>query len=260
MRTQIEVSKTPLYDDLGDDYDRFVNWERRLAVEVPFIERRLADCGARRVLDAACGTGMHAIALAKRGYEVVGADLSAAMVARARENADLAGVRVRFVVAGFGTLARSFTDFDALLCLGNSLPHVLTAEDLRATLDDFAAVLRSGGLLLVQNRNFERRQRWLPLKAHREGGQEWLFLRFYDWGDPVTTFNMVVLRRDGDRWEQRVMSTRLWPLRREELLAFVTAAGFGNVECLGDLRGSPFTHTSSNLVIVARKVGHGDAR
>ncbi|MFP3895480.1 MAG: hypothetical protein ACLFV5_01395 [Anaerolineales bacterium] len=48
------------------------------------------------------------------------------------------GSDVRFRVAGFGELARTLdikeNGFDALLCLGNSLPHVLTSEDLTATL------------------------------------------------------------------------------------------------------------------------------
>ncbi len=247
-----QVSEIPFYDELSDDYDRLVNWEQRLAVELPFIERQLKACGARRVLDAACGTGHHAIALARRGYEVVGTDLSAEMIARARANAAAAGVHARFLIAGFGTLARSLAGFDALLCLGNSLPHVLSDAELQATLKDFATVLRTDGLLLIQNRNF-RRQRWLPLKVNREGEREWLFLRFYDWGEPLITFNVVMLRRDGDRWEQRVMSTRLRPLGRQELITFLTRAGFERVECLGDLRGNPFSSDSPNLVIVTRK-------
>ena len=62
-----------MYDDFSQDYDRFVDWPGRLAVELPFLEARLKEGGARRVLDAACGTGMHALALAERGYEAAGA-------------------------------------------------------------------------------------------------------------------------------------------------------------------------------------------
>ncbi|MGQ9804240.1 MAG: hypothetical protein ACUVSH_10470 [Anaerolineae bacterium] len=51
-----------MYDDFSADYDRFVDWPGRLAAEVPFIVQRLQRVGARRVLDAACGTGMHAVA------------------------------------------------------------------------------------------------------------------------------------------------------------------------------------------------------
>lgn len=247
----------PLYDALAEDYDRFVNWEGRLAYELPFLEHWLAAGGARRVLDVACGTGRHAIALAERGYEVVGADVSAEMVARARENVAAAGQAIRFVGAGFGELA-PVTDgpFDAVLCLGNSLPHALTADDLARTLADLAAVLRPGGRLLIQNRNFDAvlagRERWMGPEAHRDGEQEWLFVRFYDFNaDGSLTFNMLRLRRaGGGGWEQGVESTLLYPWTRAELEAALRAAGFGDLALYGDMTGGGFDPVASGNLIV----------
>ena len=250
-----------MYDDFSADYDRFVDWPARLAAELPFIERELQAVGACRVLDAACGTGMHTIALARRGYEAVGADLSVGMVARARANADAADIDVRFETAGFGELARTFVpgNFDALLCLGNSLPHLLTPESLAAALADFAACLRPGGLLLIQNRNFDavlaRSERWMEPQAYREGKAEWLFLRFYDFQpDGTLTFNLAMLRREGaDDWSQQVSSTRLYPLRQAELIAALAETGFDHVACYGDMTGAPFGSTHSpNLIVTAR--------
>jgi SAM-dependent methyltransferase len=250
-----------MYDDFSADYDRFVNWPARLAAELPFLERQLPTVGARRALDAACGTGRHAIALAQRGYAVVGADLSPAMIARARANAVADRVEVCFAVAGFGQLStRVGSGFDALLCLGNSLPHLLTPVDLAIALFDFAACLRPQGLLLIQNRNFDavllRGERWLEPQAHREGETEWLFLRFYDFeADGTLTFNLVTLRREGaGEWRQQVRSTRLWPQRRDDLVAALTAAGFGEIACWGDMQGTPFDlDHSPNLVVTARR-------
>jgi glycine/sarcosine N-methyltransferase len=258
-----------MYDDFSGDYDRFVDWSGRLAAEMPFIEHLVAQASSlRRVLDAACGTGMHTVALAQRGYDVVGADLGAGMIERARANADAAGVSVRFVVAGFGELAaRIGGSFDALLCLGNSLPHLLTPSDLTAALADFAACLRPGGLLLVQNRNFDailaRRERWMEPQARREGEREWLFLRFYDFEpEGLLTFNMVTLRRESSgAWEQRVTTTRLRPLTQRELTAALTDAGFGDITCWGNMQGTPFDQqTSPNLVITAGRLWTTDHR
>ena len=55
------------YDGLGDDYDRMVSWEGRLAREEQFFNRLFDENGTWSVLDAACGTGMHAIAFARGG-------------------------------------------------------------------------------------------------------------------------------------------------------------------------------------------------
>jgi len=255
-----------MYETFSADYDRFVNWPSRLAFELPFLETQLAGLprpgGAPlRVLDAACGTGMHAVELARRGYSAAGADLFEGMVARARENAAAAGVSANFRAAGFGGLARAFAGelpFDALLCLGNSLPHLLSREALAEALADFAACLRPGGLLLLQNRNFDavmqRRERWMEPQAHREGGTEWVFLRFYDYEpDGLINFNILTLRREqGQGWQQRVASTRLMPLLHADLVRALAEAGFLSVIAFGGMDGSPFdAQSSGNLVLSA---------
>ena len=249
-----------MYDDLSTDYDRFVNWSARLVSELPFIERELRQVDARRVLDAACGTGMHALSLAERGYVVRGADLSVGMIVKARTNAAERAVDASFEVAGFGNLCeRMGSGFDAVLCLGNSLPHVLNVAELEATLSDFAACLHSDGLLLIQNRNFDRilekNERWMEPQAHREGGQEWLFLRFYDFQPKDRlTFNLITLHRAAGRWQQHRAATELWAVRRDPLVAVLNRTGFGPIACFGDMGGATFSpECSPNLVIVARK-------
>jgi SAM-dependent methyltransferase len=253
-----------MYDSLSKDYDYFVNWPERLAYELPFIQAQIqsaaGDSHPARVLDAACGTGMHAIALAQRGYAAAGADLSAGMIERAVANAASTGVQATFQVAGFGALAGLFSGYDALLCLGNSLPHVLNLSELAKTLADFAACLRPGGLLLVQQRNFDavlaQRARWMKSeRAQRTGEQEWLFVRFYDFDpDGRLTFNIITLARTGQAdWQQKVDSTRLYPLRRDELVSALETAGFEQIACYGSLSSEPFDpHSSGNLVVSGR--------
>jgi SAM-dependent methyltransferase len=261
-----------MYDAFSANYDSFVDWSGRLAGELPFIEEQLRAIDAVSVVDVACGTGMHALALAQRGYAVLGVDLSPGMIERARANAATAGTDVGFEVAGFGDLARmlgghlpqprkpSDTGFDAVLCLGNSLPHVLSTDELTQALSDFAGCLRTEGLLLIQNRNFDavlaRRDRWMPLQAHQEAGKEWLFLRFYDFErDGTLTFNVLTLQREGvGDWDQHLASTALWPLTRDEVTGALEANGFEAITCWGDMQGTAFDpETSGNLIVTAKR-------
>ena len=256
-----------MYNQFAPDYDRFVNWPARLAYEMPFLERLLGGPqSSPRVLDAACGTGRHVLELARRGYHAAGADLEPAMVEQARALAAAQGLEARFAAAGFGDLRATFgaQSFDAVLCLGNSLPHLLDPDALHTALRDFAAVLRSGGLLVVQNRNFDRvmvlRQRWMEPQSARDGEREWLFVRFYDFDpDGRITFHVIRMAREGQAaWVQSPMSTRLWPLRRADLVPALQADGFTAVEPFGGLDGSPFdAGTSDNLVIAARQAESG---
>jgi glycine/sarcosine N-methyltransferase len=250
-----------MYDAFSADYDRFINWQERLSLELPFIIEKLRAVEARRVLDVATGTGMHAIALAQCGFTACGVDLSQGMIERARINASSAGVQVRFEVAGFGTLAHKFGEgaFDALLCLGNSLPHLLTMAELSSTLADFAACLRKDGLLIIQNRNFEavmaRHDRWMEPQAHREGDTRWLFQRFYDFDpDGLITFNLVTLKQVGQGdWSQSISSSRLMPLFKDDLTASLDAAGFIDIKTFGNMTGAAFDPAASpNLVIQAK--------
>jgi glycine/sarcosine N-methyltransferase len=251
-----------MYDALSADYDRFVNWPARLAAEMPFLQQRLEAAGGCRVLDAACGTGQHAIALARRGLSVSASELSAGMLARARANAAAAGVEVRFTQAGFGGMRRAFgqAGFDALVCLGNSLAHVADGAVLSTAVADFAACLVEGGLLILQNRNYDRvislHERWLEPQGAAETGREWVFIRFYDFEpDGSITFHILTLYREKEaNWRQAVSSTRLWPLRADELTAALHHAGFEILVSCGSVRGEPFNPaTSPDLVIVARR-------
>ena len=256
-----------MYETLSSDYDRFVDWENRLSYEMPFIEKIVRqiqgnDDQRLKILDSACGTGMHAIALARFGHRVSAADLFPQMVAVSRQNAAKAGVSVRFESAGFGQLAAAFSTekFDLVLCMGNSLPHLLSAGELDTALRDFSACLRPGGMLLIQNRNFDlvmqRRERWMEPQTHLEGKTEWIFQRFYDFQDNgLIQFNIVTLKNENNHgWHSSVATTHLRPQFYAELSIALAAAEFGDVRAYGSMAGDAFSpDTSGNLVLTAAR-------
>ena len=258
------------YDDFSGDYDRFVNWEERLSAEMPFLLEKLQPASSEedrpvRVLDTACGTGMHAIALAKTGMRVFGTDLSPEMIRVAKKNARTAQQDVEFKAAGFGMLVETFSSsssypFDSIICLGNSLPHLLSQKSILDALVDMTKCLRPGGLLLLQNRNFDavmvEKKRWLGTQSQVEGSHEWLFLRFYDFEpDGLITFNIIRLHKDeSGPWVQQESATRLFPLKQEILLPLLKKAGFHQISCFGQMGNSAFDPTKSgNLVVTAVK-------
>ncbi len=251
-----------MYDSFSKAYDRFVNWENRLRLEIPFLVEQLKNVNATSVLDSACGTGMHVIALAQQGFIVAGADFSAGMIAQAKENAQSEGVNIPFYLAGFGELATTLEpqQFGAVLCLGNSLPHLLTSQALYAAFLDFYQCLLPGGIVIIQNRNFDlvvkQRDRWMEPQSYQEEGKEWLFLRFYDYEPSgVITFNIMTLSRmaEGD-WEQEITSTQLNPTQSDELTDALKLIGFEDLECFGNMEGATYNpEKSGNLVVLARK-------
>ncbi|MRS02562.1 class I SAM-dependent methyltransferase [bacterium] len=256
-----------MYDQFASDYDRFVNWDNRLGFEIPLIEKILCEVNnplgePLTILDAACGTGMHALALTRAGYQVAGADFSTEMIKKAELNALSVNLELPLKAVGFGSLASAFGEsrFDAVLCLGNSLPHLIDENELLAALNDFFACLKQGGLLLIQNRNFDavmhKKDRWLEPQAFQEGDAQWVFERFYDFNsDGTIGFSIVNLHRNKlSKWKSTVVSTLLKPQLRDDLYQKVARAGFSHTRTFGTLGGDPFDPLSSgNLILVARK-------
>ncbi len=140
------------YEELFADYARTYDGEsftQGTQGEVDFIEGELAGDRSKRILDVGCGTGRHAIELARRGYAVTGIDLSGSQLARAREKAREAGVSVEFLQRD----ARDFrfdTAFDLVLmiCEG-AFPLMETDEMNFAILRNASAALAEGGKLIL---------------------------------------------------------------------------------------------------------------
>jgi SAM-dependent methyltransferase len=121
------------------------------AQEAAFVSERLeAHRGAHRLLELACGTGGHAFALERLGYEVTAADCSPDMIAQAQAKKARLGSGVRFATADMRDLHLGDHSFDALVCLFDSIGYVLDNAALLATLRGVRRHLRPEGLFVFE--------------------------------------------------------------------------------------------------------------
>lgn len=124
--------------------------------------------GPGRLIDLGCGTGRLAVPLAQAGWRVLGVDLSAEMLAVAREKAAAAGVAVEWMRANLAELdAVADGSFDHAACLFSTLGMVLGADVRRRVVGHAFRVLRPGGRLVLHVHN-----RWHHL--WHSGGRAWL--------------------------------------------------------------------------------------
>jgi len=251
------TSSDDFYNQLGGDYDTIIDWEDRLAREGPFLRRLFGEHGVHSVLDTACGTGEHAAAFSSWGYEVVGCDISEEMLATCRRKY---GDRdIAWAQGAFGsTYSRLGRSFDGVTCLGNSFPHVLTDDDARLAMEDFARLLRPGGILVVQQLNYRamalRGERfWGPQRRPTPDG-ELLFVRIFDLGRSPLRFTILKLARSGDSWSLSAAETEHRAWTTEEMTALASAAGLTPIEQYGAFDGRPFDARSSDqMILVAQR-------
>ncbi len=104
------------------------------------------------IIDIACGTGRHAIEMAKKGYQVTGIDISNHMLEAARRKAQEEQVSIQFLQIDMKAL--DFMDgFDAAYILFNTATLLIDNEDLIQFMNGIHAALKSRGLLVVEVNN-----------------------------------------------------------------------------------------------------------
>jgi ubiquinone/menaquinone biosynthesis C-methylase UbiE len=107
-----------LFDNYARTYDK-ESFTQGTVTEVDFIEEEIDKDKSKQILDIGCGTGRHAIELAKRGYKVVGVDLSESQLKRAREKSIEANMSVKFIQGDARSLPfQNEFDIAIMLCEG----------------------------------------------------------------------------------------------------------------------------------------------
>ncbi len=136
----------------GKQYDR-ETYTRGTKGECDFIESEIEHDKALKILDIGCGTGRHAIELTKRGYEVLGIDLSEAQLQRAKDKADNEGLSVRFQQMDACKMSfESEFDLAIMMCEG-AFPLMETDEMNYSILSGAYRALRPGGKFIFTTLN-----------------------------------------------------------------------------------------------------------
>ncbi len=228
-------------------YDGFL--AERTPVEVDQIEALLQLHPPRRILDLPCGQGRHTIELARRGYEVTGVDLSPYMLDVARERAEVAGVRVRWLVGDMREPLRGKT-FDLVLNLFTSFGYFEDEADDRRVVRAAASMLEPGGRFLLEVINGERVMSTFQEREWFTVGQMAVMERR---SLDVPTRRMVVERTvsstNGD--DTSVHAVRLY--RGPEVETMLRAAGFTRADLYGDWDGARLTPESLRVLAVGTR-------
>jgi SAM-dependent methyltransferase len=146
---------TNLFNQLTDIYESMIDWPKRLAAEGPSYRHWFQQAGVKRVVDAACGTGHHAVMFHGWDLEVEAADLSPAMIQRAKASfGEPAGLH--WTVRGFEEPIPAAGSWDAVICVGNSLALATGTAMVQTAIARMMEALRPGGILIVQVLNLWR--------------------------------------------------------------------------------------------------------
>jgi len=212
-----------------------------------------------KILDLCCGIGRHSVALAKRGFQVVGVDFSPKFLARAQSLAESQGVRgqVEFVLLDVRKLRElPHAGFDAVINMFTSFGYYDEETD-RSILRQSLELTRPGGVFVLETlsrdwliRNF------LPTGVAKYPGLLLLEERKFDF---ATSRNRSVWRffvQEGEIWREKShveLDIRAYALH--EIIRLFESAGWQYCAAYGDLQMTPYGLESRRMVLVAKKPG-----
>ena len=231
------------------------SWVEQTEKQVDFLVRQLSLTGKERILDLACGFGRHALSLARRGYSVVGVDLTPAYVEDARTAARAEGLDASFDCMDIRDV-RFTSEFDAVLSMADgAVGYLETDEENAKIFDAVARALKPGGRHFLDVCNGEHAAKYFP-KKWWEAGEAALSLAQFDW-DPQTRRMLF------GGWEypygQPAGKPRIEtgdPIRLytpAELAALYDARGMRVESAFSTYDGKPSDDRELQLLVVARK-------
>jgi ubiquinone/menaquinone biosynthesis C-methylase UbiE len=239
-----------------DDYLKLYSGRltaERTRDEAAFIEAQLAPPPGARVLDLACGTGRHAIEMARRGYRVTGFDFSDRYLEIAATNARSAGVAVDWVRGDMRELEVERA-FDAVYSYFTSFGYY-SDDDNERVLGRIARALVPGGAFLIDVADRDwmlthpQQRGWVQ----REDGALVMEENTLDLVTSRVTNRQILIEPGAGSRVTKQYELRVYTCA--ELSALMRRAGLVPERALGGPDGAPYSSESRRLVLVARRAG-----
>ena len=245
------------YDFLAGCYDR-LTYDVDYSAWADYIEKHFTRRGlpGKTVLDLACGTGSLTRELALRGYEIIGVDLSAEMLAEAAEkNRGVSPIEPIFLCQSMDKLDLYGT-IDACVCCLDSVNYVTSPKQLQRAFERVHLFLMPGGLFLFDVNT--------PTKLQAMDGQVFLdetedtycvWRGEYSRRSKICSYFMDIFRLDEETglWERGEELHRERAYDLEELTAMLERAGFRDIKTYGELKLRPPAHGEGRVFFAARK-------
>jgi ubiquinone/menaquinone biosynthesis C-methylase UbiE len=220
-----------LFNGVKQKYSRteeLVEWSRIVEegltpYEEHYIKKHVNS--SRLLLNIGCGGGRESIALASRGYKIIGIDLLPSMVSNARQNALKLNMEINFLAMNAFDLGFSNESFAGVLMLSQVLAFIPFRKNRIHALKEVYRILKPGGKLILTthslNSNIKYQAYFFIVNSYRR------------------LFNRIGLNRlePGDRFARTVGKAKskgkhyLHMYSMEETFDDLSAAGFKVLSC-----------------------------
>lgn len=148
------------------------SWVENTENEVAFIIKTLELTGKERILDLACGFGRHSLSFARKGFAVVGVDITEDYINDARVTAQKESLTAEFIHVDIRDIQFS-NEFDVVLNMADGAIGYLENDDENLKIfDRISKALKPGGKHFMAIRNAEFAEQCCPRREWEMGETE----------------------------------------------------------------------------------------
>jgi SAM-dependent methyltransferase len=237
------------YDHLAPYYHLlYGDWKSAVGRHGEALGRLLREAGVspgEPILDAACGIGTQTIGLAKNGYRVIASDISPGAIERLRRELTTWGVQADVRVDDLRTLSQVPSQaMAAVLACDNSIPHLLSDEEILQAFSSCFRCLRPGGVAIVSVRDYAAIPRVnpdvRPYGMRVEGRSRFLAIQVWEWDGDQYDLRIYLTSESPDGiCSTQVLRSRYYAVTTDRLLGLLEKAGFVNPRRLDEVFFQP---------------------
>ena len=243
------------YTSLAEAYDR-LTWDVDYARILDFLEALLHARGRhpKTVLDLACGTGSLSVLLAKRGYRVIGADMSEDMLAVASEKACELEENVPFFICQRMEKLTLPEPVECVVCCLDSLNYITDPAACKKAIRRVYEALGPGGIFLFDV-NTPEKLRAMDEQVFLDEDEDvyCVWRGAYDEAERICAYGIDLFVRQGALWQRSFEEHREYAYTRQELETFLREAVFSDIRVFGDCCTEPPAEGEQRIYFCACK-------
>ncbi|MCT4565894.1 MAG: class I SAM-dependent methyltransferase [Maledivibacter sp.] len=237
-----------VYDFLMEDVD-YDGW-------VDYIEKTYHKEGIKphTILELACGTGNITNRLAKKGYDIIGVDISSEMLTFAKDKAQDMGINVKYLNQDMKELDYN-KSIDSVLCLCDGVNYILDESDLLEVFQRVYSLLKKDGLFVFDISSYYKLSEILGNNVYAENFEDisYIWENYFDKAVGICELDLTIFKRKDGLFERHREYHYQRAYRVQEVLSILKKVGFKSIDVYKAFTFDSYSADDDRVNFVCRK-------